>query len=1072
MSKPARIASGAFLLASFAILVCPTASSQPTARPDWTTLDRQAEDFYNKGDLKNAIRVAHLAVDAASSPREAGRSLDRLGFFEYTTGNMKEGESDLRRSLQLRAGQLGVETADYAESANDLALVCRDSGKLAEARTLAEQAISIRARLLGSRHVLVAESLNTLGSILGLSGEYDSSISRFEEALDIQDSLPEPQNFGEEYGTLCVNLAGTYQRVGRYSQAQATFEKGLSVLRLKPGVNHPAYSASLVAYAYLQADLGHYASAEKLYAESGKLLRQQLGENHAVYAAFLNNRAALYAAMGNVAVAEADYRKSLELKRRIYGPDALTIGASLRNLARLVSARNSTEGEKLFQEAVGLYGRNAKAPPFDYASALLGLAEAQRARGDLPASRATLDRASSVVSNGLGVSHPLYAAVLRDLGLVHQSAREYLEAERLLGQAIGIVEQSQGEDHPDLAPYLERLAASYEEAGDFSAALLLYRRGFEIYGRALTDMLNAGSLAGKAAAAAAGGDFVSRLVSFQRRAGPRLPAARALAFEAVARRKGRVLDEVHDWGRSLRGNPSPAVRRRFALREALLGCEASLTTALGYRDLKPAVVGTCALPGTGLEGRYERLLHELRTGWNESSARKGLLAVRDLRLRVDTLEADLSRDNAGFSSVLRPARMKDIQARLRPGELLIECIEYHEPDTRSAPRYGAFLLDRGGTLTWTDLGPAQPVDQAVRDLIGAANDLAVSTAQHEQNGVSSVAQTAIDALRTLSASLSPIARELSRRKSVVHLRIAPDGLLNLLPFAALDDGRGRFLIERFAISYISAGRDLAAPPLAPAGHLARSVIAVSPGGDTGGASAPAVSQTFRAGRLERLEYAEREAHGVQRWIPGAQLLSEGQATEQSIKKLLRPEVLHIVGHGVVRGIQDCRADPASPGCELAPLDPAARVMGLSAIVLEEAYGRGGPSPEDGLLTALELQSLDLQGTQMLVLSQCRMADGVPASGEGVYGMRRAAAIAGVRTFVAPLWKVADAAEQALMERFYRELAAGVPRADSLRRAQLELLRTSGKNGFLIWAPVILFGDPTAMPNGLFSRHPE
>src|SRR4029077_18585879 len=132
--------------------------------------------------------------------------------------------------------------------------------------------------------------------------------------------------------------------------------------------------------------------------------------------------------------------------------------------------------------------------------------------------------------------------------------------------------------------------------------------------------------------------------------------------------------------------------------------------------------------------------------------------------------------------------------------------------------------------------------------------------------------------------------------------------------------------------------------------------------------------------------------------------------------------------------------PATPGCQLVGLDPAARVMSLSAIVLEEAYGRGGKSTQDGLLTALELQTLNLQGTEMLVLSQCRMADGVPSSGEGVFGMRRAAAIAGVKTFAAPLWNVDDAVQQKLMDRFYAELSAGKSRAEALRQAQLRLLK--------------------------------
>jgi CHAT domain-containing protein len=170
---------------------------------------------------------------------------------------------------------------------------------------------------------------------------------------------------------------------------------------------------------------------------------------------------------------------------------------------------------------------------------------------------------------------------------------------------------------------------------------------------------------------------------------------------------------------------------------------------------------------------------------------------------------------------------------------------------------------------------------------------------------------------------------------------------------------------------------------------------------------------------------------------------------------------------VVRGDEDCRATPDSPGCRLAALDPAARVMNLSAIVLEEAYGRAAGSQEDGLLTALELQSLDLDGTEMLVLSQCRMADGIPSSGEGVFGMRRAAAIAGVKAFVAPLWKVDDAAQRKLMDAFYRELSAGKGRAEALRQAQLQISKAAGS--FLEWAPVILSGDPDPLPRSLFAR---
>jgi CHAT domain-containing protein len=82
-------------------------------------------------------------------------------------------------------------------------------------------------------------------------------------------------------------------------------------------------------------------------------------------------------------------------------------------------------------------------------------------------------------------------------------------------------------------------------------------------------------------------------------------------------------------------------------------------------------------------------------------------------------------------------------------------------------------------------------------------------------------------------------------------------------------------------------------------------------------------------------------------------------------------------------------------------------------------------------------------------------------------MRRAAAIAGARTFVAPLWNVEDRVQRTLMEHFYARLAAGRTRADALRDAKLLLRRSAATSSFLYWAPVILSGSGAALPPGLF-----
>src|ERR1700733_6634355 len=149
---------------------------------DWDALDQQIEQLYLKGDMAGAVRVAKLAVDAASTPKQSGHSLDRLGFLYYNSGNLKDGEAFLRQALALRREKLGADSADYAESANDLALFCRDTRRYPEGQALAEEAVAVRVRVLGPNDPLVAETLETLGTIYSGEGEYDKSAGTFEKA--------------------------------------------------------------------------------------------------------------------------------------------------------------------------------------------------------------------------------------------------------------------------------------------------------------------------------------------------------------------------------------------------------------------------------------------------------------------------------------------------------------------------------------------------------------------------------------------------------------------------------------------------------------------------------------------------------------------------------------------------------------------------------------------------------------------------------------------------------------------------------------------------------------------------
>ena len=293
-----------------------------------------------------------------------------------------------------------------------------------------------------------------------------------------------------------------------------------------------------------------------------------------------------------------------------------------------------------------LYARNDKPPAFDYASALLGLAEAQRNRGDLAAARCNtrtrvrycheeIGREASAVCGRLARSRVGSAIGARISASRAKPARSDRDRRRDAGRKSsrsGAISGTSRRGVRRSRRLRQRRTAVSAQSGHFRSGV----------GRHPDHRI--GTQQGGGPGEPRRSDpAINRISEQGRRANSR---RRALAFEAVARRKGRILDAVHDWGQTLRDNARAEIRERFRQREAMLACEASLTVALGYRDLKPAVIGTCALPGTELDGRYERLLHELRTNWTDARGKQALEAVGVLRQSLETLEAELEPRNS------------------------------------------------------------------------------------------------------------------------------------------------------------------------------------------------------------------------------------------------------------------------------------------------------------------------------------------------------------------------------------------------------------------------------------------
>jgi CHAT domain-containing protein len=200
-------------------------------------------------------------------------------------------------------------------------------------------------------------------------------------------------------------------------------------------------------------------------------------------------------------------------------------------------------------------------------------------------------------------------------------------------------------------------------------------------------------------------------------------------------------------------------------------------------------------------------------------------------------------------------------------------------------------------------------------------------------------------------------------------------------------------------------------------------------------------------RFARLAGTSIETRRLSELFPAATIRSRNDATEQALKVLRAPRILHIATHGFFK-------DPASAGASHGTIDnPLLR----SGLALQGAnMHRAGN--DDGILTALEAAYLNLWGTQLVTLSACDTGIGAVRDGEGVYGLRRAFFLAGTESLVMSMWPVSDLITRDLMAGYYDGLKKGLGRGDALRQVQLKMMKRPGRSHPYYWASFIQAGE--------------
>lgn len=425
------------------------------------------------------------------------------------------------------------------------------------------------------------------------------------------------------------------------------------------------------------------------------------------------------------------------------------------------------------------------------------------------------------------------------------------------------------------------------------------------------------------------------------------------------------------------------------------------------------------------------------------------LRIREIEL---TREIGIKLKGINMDSVLGSADFQHVVNSLNDGEIAIEIVSYYDliRYETEGKKYAAFLLSK-------EINKPIFVPLFCEKEINQLLDITPQKLYDPDLPFSH------DLYRIV---IEPIYAYIKNAKT---LYISLDGILNTMAIEAIPLPTGYSFEDVFSVKRISSTADVGQYDQGE--HYESAVIY---GGINYSSSASDNSLVFKE-QTEIGYIIDRSGGEVIKYLPATKseaeritkLLSKNhiqsssfmgdEGTEESFKSLSGEKVtiVHIATHGFYKP-QDKIGRIAFFGSNESnrPVSSMQR-SGLLLAGCNDAWEGNIPmGREDGVLTASEIENLDLSNTQLVVLSACETGLG-DVTEDGIAGLQRAFKNAGVKSIIMSLWKVDDKATEILMTDFYTSLSNGLPRTVAFMNAKNNLKHQRQYENPYYWASFIL-----------------
>jgi CHAT domain-containing protein len=827
------------------------------------------------------------------------------------------------------------------------------------------------------------EVLETRAILQGLRGLFDDAKETLAQTSRM--IAKSDNNVGIDELATAKELTSLLILLGNYNRAEKLLNKLIPEYEKLYGANSLRLVEPLVNKGRLILAKGDYTEADKVAHRAYQIALNVYGERSSKTAVPLKLLGDIDYAIGDYDKAEENIEKALANQQRQFGRNHVEIAKSLAQLSliKFYKGEDFSVVEKMMLEAQKIMGERLGLDNPQYADILKNVAIINIAVKKYNNAFVSLTQAENIWRTKTGSSNNINAALIFTLTAdIFYQLKNYSKAEDYYNQARSIYEKYFSRTHPEYVKILSKQAKVYFMQKAFDKA----KRNIE---EALSDYEN----------------FIKKYFP-------------ALSEREKTKYWNTIKNDFEFYNTLAFGNLadfkdlSGKVYNYQLLTKALL-----LSSSIKIRE---RIMNST---DENLKKAYSDWVQKKEFLTNALSMSTEQLAQNAIDLptlnnEVEKLEAMLSEKSELFGQSFENKKItyENVQKSLAPSEVAVEMVRYRHFNhnfTDSVVYVALYVKNDGARPKVVELPEGHRMETRYF--------------KYYRNCITGRVQDQY----SYNVFWEPISKAIGINTTIY---LSPDGVYNQLNLEAIPTPDDKYVIDNANLVMVSNTKDL---------YLRKARSNTSKTASIFGN--PNFYLTASADRtIPALPGTEKEANELQAllnqkgWKTSEYL--ENSASEEQVKEQDSPKIFHIATHGFYTPAseEDDVKLMTSGEAQLTenPLMKCGLLLRGAGDVLDKT--KYNYNLESGILTAYEAMSLNLDKTDLVVLSACETGLGDISNGEGVYGLQRAFLVAGAKVLIMSMFKVDDEATQKLILNFYKKWLTSNNMRQSFVEAKKEL----------------------------------